>query len=152
MLKTVITNSHRLKLTTNIRHYKVYIKMSNTQNHDYFISPHNEHRPKISKTLFGPVNFQLFKNYIKINSRIRFGPVNTNIHFDDCFIFKKESKKTLKIAIDHYYTHNEYFILIFFLYLLAVYVLQLTKTVVPSKIFAILCLNMFMISMKKYFV
>jgi hypothetical protein len=42
--------------------------------------------------------------------------------------------------------------LVVFLYVLAAYVLQLTKTIVLSKIFAILCLNVFIISMKKYFV
>ena len=54
MLKTVIINSHRLKLSKNIRHYKSYIKIVNTQNHDYFISPHDQHG------LPGPVNFSVF--------------------------------------------------------------------------------------------
>jgi hypothetical protein len=40
--------------------------------------------PKSSKTLFGPVNFSVFiYNYIKINSRILFGPVNSNFHFEE---------------------------------------------------------------------
>ena len=43
---------------------------------------------KTSKNLFGPVIFFSFflKNYIKINSRIRFRPVNTNFHFKDCIV------------------------------------------------------------------
>jgi hypothetical protein len=41
-------------------------------------------RTKTSKSLFGPVNFSVFfKNYIKINSRIWFEPVNSNFHFED---------------------------------------------------------------------
>jgi hypothetical protein len=41
-------------------------------------------RSKTSKTLFGPVNLSVFfKNYTKINSRIWFGPVNSNFHFED---------------------------------------------------------------------
>ena len=40
-------------------------------------------RPKTSKILFGPVHFSVFlKIYIKINSRIWFGPVNSHFHFD----------------------------------------------------------------------
>ena len=56
----------------------------------------------------------------------------------------EENLKQFKLKFDRF--------LVVFLYLLAVYVLQLTKTVVPSKYFAILCLNVFIISMKKYFV
>ena len=45
--------------------------------------------PKNSKTLFRPVNvFRFFKElhlYIKINSKIWFGPVNSNFHFENCF-------------------------------------------------------------------
>ena len=44
-------------------------------------------RLKTSKTLFRPVNFSIFfKNYIKINSRIWFEPVNSNFHSEDCNI------------------------------------------------------------------
>ena len=40
---------------------------------------------KTSKSLFGPVIFSVFiQNYIEINSRISFGPVNSNFHFEDC--------------------------------------------------------------------
>ena len=42
-------------------------------------------RPKTSKTLFGQVNYSaFFKKYIKINTWILFGPVNSNFHFEDC--------------------------------------------------------------------
>ena len=35
--------------------------------------------------MFGPVYFSvLFKIYIKVNSRIWSGPVNSNFHFEDC--------------------------------------------------------------------
>jgi hypothetical protein len=43
--------------------------------------------PRTSKTLFEPVNFSVFvKNYIKINSRLWFRPVNSNFHFEDTYI------------------------------------------------------------------
>ena len=38
-------------------------------------------QPNTSRTLFGLVNFSFISNYIKINSRICFGPVNSNFHF-----------------------------------------------------------------------
>ena len=40
--------------------------------------------PKISKTLFEPVNFSVFISIYEINSRLRIGPVNSNFHFKDC--------------------------------------------------------------------
>ena len=44
--------------------------------------------PKIRKTLFGRINFSVFiyKYIHKINSRIWFGPVNSNVHFENWFI------------------------------------------------------------------
>ena len=43
-------------------------------------------RPKTSKSLFGPVNVSgFFFNYIKINSKIWFWPVNSNFHFENWF-------------------------------------------------------------------
>jgi hypothetical protein len=72
---------------------------------DLWFSPHDDHRssgprpliqssrwspvlrPKTSNTLFWPVNFSDFiYKYIKINSRIWFGPVNSNFHFEDCWL------------------------------------------------------------------
>ena len=48
------------------------------------LSKHTVLWPKTSKTLFGPVNFSVFiQKYLKINSRIWFGPVNSNFHFKD---------------------------------------------------------------------
>ena len=38
-------------------------------------------RPKTSKNLFGTVFF--FRTMLKINSRIWFGPVHSNVHFED---------------------------------------------------------------------
>ena len=42
-------------------------------------------RLKTIETLFGSANFSVFiQNYIKINSRIWFEPVNSNFNFQDC--------------------------------------------------------------------
>jgi hypothetical protein len=44
-------------------------------------------QPKTSKTLYRPVNFSvIFVRTMKINSRIWFGPVNSNFHIQICGI------------------------------------------------------------------
>ena len=45
-------------------------------------------RHKISKALFGPVNFSICISIYKINWRIRFGPLKSNFHFEDCYYLK----------------------------------------------------------------
>ena len=56
----------------------------------YYNSPHDEHRcsgPRPVKLCSYQYIFQfLIRTYIKMNSIIWFGPVNSNFHFKDCNI------------------------------------------------------------------
>jgi hypothetical protein len=76
----------------NITHNSVLCKFSGSCfkfltwfNMITIFSPHDEHRSSGPR----PVNLcsdQYIFQYIKINSNILFGPVNSNFHFEDCIL------------------------------------------------------------------
>lgn len=60
--------------------------------------------PKTSKTLFAPTNVSVFiQNYLRINSRIGFRPVNKNFHFEDWLC--NTGERSILIKIDSWYRY-----------------------------------------------